>query len=73
MSMWVFRGSAYGVLAFIIFGIFLYLKKFPIRANMAISLRTVEYLTIHNLWFWAAFALMICTGIVCARLFAEIP
>ncbi|HEY6943647.1 MAG TPA: hypothetical protein VI431_00805 [Candidatus Acidoferrum sp.] len=71
--MWILRGTLYGILAFVIFGLLFYIKKFSIRTNAAVSLRTLEYLTIHNLWFWAVFVLMICTGIAYARWMAEIP
>lgn len=70
--MWILKGALFGVLAFVILVILFFFTKFPIRANAAISVSTLRYLTVHNPWFWTAFVFMICTGCVCARWFAEI-
>ncbi len=71
--MWILKGTFYGVIAFVVFGFIFFLSKFGLSTNKAVSLRTLEYLTIHNLWFWSAFVLMVCTGMVYARWMAEIP
>ncbi len=70
--MWILKGTFFGMLAFVVFGLFFFFKKFPIRANTAISLSTLRYLTYGNPWFWATFVLMVCTGCVYARWLAEI-
>jgi hypothetical protein len=70
--MWILKGTVFCVLAFVVFAIIFFFTKYPIRANTAISLSTLRYITIHNPWFWSVLALMICTGCACARLLAGI-
>lgn len=70
--MWILRGTIYGAVAFVIFGLLFFFSKYPIRTNKAISLATLRYLTFGNPWFWAAFVLMVCTSVVCVRLWSEI-
>jgi hypothetical protein len=69
--MWVLKGSLFGVLPFTVFTIFFFIRRFSIRRNAAISLGTLQYLTIHNPWFWATLVLLVCAGCACARWFAD--
>ena len=69
--MWILKGSTYGVLAFLVLGILFFVRRFSIRTNAATSLRTLQYLTIYNPWFWATLVLTICAGCVCAKWFAN--
>lgn len=69
--MWVLKGSMYGVLAFVALAILFFVRRFSIRTSAAVSLGTLEYLTIHNPWFWATLLLLICAGCVCAKWFAN--
>jgi len=66
--MWLLKGTIYGIVAFAFFGLIFFFSRFGFSTHKAFSLRTLEFLTIHNPWFWAAFVLMVCTGCVCARL-----
>jgi hypothetical protein len=70
--MWILRGTLFGVLAFMVFAFIFFFTKYPIRANTAISISTLQYLTVQNPWFWTALVFMVCTGCVCARLLSEI-
>jgi|HubBroStandDraft_2_1064218.scaffolds.fasta_scaffold05986_3 hypothetical protein len=70
--MWILKGAVFGVLAFVVFALFFFFTKYPIRTNSAISLSTLRYLTVQNPWFWTALVLMVCTGCVCARLLSEV-
>jgi hypothetical protein len=70
--MWIVKGTITGAIAFVIFALIFFFTKYPIRANTAISVSTLRYLTIHDPWFWSALVLVICTGSVCARLRSEI-
>jgi hypothetical protein len=67
----LFEGTAWGVLAFVIFDALFIIRKFGIATHKAVSVSVLRYLTIGNVWFWTALVLMICTGVVCARLLAE--
>jgi hypothetical protein len=70
--MWILKGTLFGVLAFVVFAFIFFFTKYPIRANTAISISTLRYLTVQNPWFWTALVFMVCTGCVCARLLSEI-
>lgn len=70
--MWMLKGTFSGMFAFAVFAFYVFFSKYPIKANKAISLGTLRYLTYGNAWFWAALVLMIVTGCVCARLLAEV-
>ena len=68
--MWILKGSLFGLLAFATFAV-LFLRNYQVR-NGRISMLALRSLTIHNLWFWSALVLMICTCCVCVRML-EIP
>jgi hypothetical protein len=71
--MWMLKGTFYGVVAFVVFGLFFFFRKFPIRANSAIGLSMLRALTCGNPWFWATFVFVVCTGCVYARWLEEFP
>lgn len=70
--MWIFKGTLYGLFAFVVFGLYFFFTKYPVRTNSAISVNTLRYLTINNFWFWTVLVLMVCTGCACQRLLSEI-
>jgi hypothetical protein len=70
--MWILKGTFYGLFAFVVFGLFFFFTKYPVRTDRAISVSTLRYLTVHNPWFWAVLVLMVFTGCACQRLLSEI-
>jgi hypothetical protein len=73
-AMWVLKGTALGLAAFLCFTmvrlkVFLYPARPPEeRGHVAVAVSALLGLTIRDPWWWIALGLMVVTGMLCAKM-----